>query len=180
MIHDSSNWKKPLVRSAKWLEKLLITHEPSERILARAEREIFVGFYAIRKLRETFKLTNTTKLLTYNLIFFNAVNNANHDYFNRHDFEKHYDLNTEKSQPCDIGFICNQVIHSFIFVFSLNHDGNIDGIYLSSDRMKRSKIYFVPLTIVIHIFRKIGHDYPSGLHLERNRETGQWTDIRSK
>lgn len=180
MIHESYYWKQPLLRSARWLEKTLVDDESSERILARAEREIFVGFYAVRKLLETFSLSSTTKLLTYDLTFFNAQDNANPDHFNRDNLEKHYNLGKENTEARDIGFICNQVIHSFIFIFALSEAGQIDGIYLSSDKMRKSKLYFVPASTIIQLFRVVGRDYPSEQHLKRDPKTGQWIDACSK
>lgn len=180
MIHESYYWKQPLLRSALWLEKALINDESSERVLARAEREIFIGFYAVRKLLETFTLSTTTKSLTYDLTFFSAQTNATPDYFNRDNLEKHYNFNTEALQTLDIEFVCNQVIHSFIFIFVLSESGHIDGVYLSSDRMRKSKLYFLPITTISQLFRTVGRDYPTEQHLTRNRETGQWTDIFSK
>lgn len=180
MIHESYYWKQPLLKSARWLETVLVDDESSERLLARAEREIFIGFYAVRKLLETFKLSTSTKLLTYDLTFFSAKESANPDYFNRDELEKHYDFDIENSHPRDIGFICNQVIHSYIFIFLLSESGHIAGIYLSSDRMKKSKLYFMPLKTISHLFKEVGNDYPSEINLERDQNTNQWTDINSK
>ncbi|WPN57273.1 hypothetical protein [Pseudomonas sp. P9_31] len=179
MINESYYWKQPLLRSARWLEKALIAEESSERILARAEREIFVGFYAIRKLLETFKLSTTTKLLKSELSFFSARENANPDYFNRDSLEKHYNLGIATTQTLDIEFICNQVIHSFIFIFELSDTGNIGGFYLSSDKMRKRKLYFIPIATVTRLFRTVGRDYPTDQHFKRNPETGQWEDTYS-
>ncbi|OPA94973.1 hypothetical protein BFW87_13015 [Pseudomonas fluorescens] len=180
MIHESYYWKNPLLRSSRWLEKAIVDEKTSERIFARAEREIFVGFYAVRKLLETFNLSTKTKALKYETPFFSAFNEANPDYFNRDKLQKHYDLNQQKVQTLDIEFICNQVIHSYIFIFSLSAIGSIEGFYLSSDTMRKKKLFFIPITTISDILRTVGNDYPSDQHLTRNLETGQWTDIESK
>lgn len=176
MIYESYYWKHPLLKFAKWLEKAIIDDENSERILARTERETFIGFYAIRKLLETFKLSTSTKKTTYRLTYYNAVDNAKPDYFNCDRIDKHFNLSVEHHENRDIGFICNQIIHSFIFVISVNETGKIEGFYLASDRMKNHKLYFIPITIVIRLFKLVGEDYPSESFLMRDPKTGQWID----
>lgn len=180
MIHESYYWKQPLLRSARWLEKAVIDDESSDRILARAEREVFMGFYAIRKLLETFTLSTTTKLITYNLESFSARPGANPDHLNRTDIEKHYDFDSKNSETRNIEFICNQFIHSFVFVFALSEDGHIDGMFLSSDRVRHNLLYFIPITTVTQLFRTVGRDYPSEQHFERDNKTGQWRDVSSR
>ncbi|MDQ0978532.1 hypothetical protein [Pseudomonas synxantha] len=180
VIHESYYWKNPLLRSSRWLEKAIINEHTSERILARAEREIFVGFYAVRKLLETFQLSTKTKALKYEISFFSAFNDANPDYFNRDKLQKHYDWKQQKLQTLDIEFICNQVIHSYIFILVLSDAGTIEGCYLSSDTMRKKKLFFIPTTTISDIFRKVGNDYPTDQHLTRNLKTGQWIDVDSK
>lgn len=180
MINESYYWKKPLLKSANWLEKARINDVTGECIIARAEREIFIGFYAVRKLLETFKLSTKTKSSTYNLIFFSAKDNTNPNYFTRDEIERHFFLDIEKSENRDIGFICNQLIHSFIFIFSISDSGHLDGFYLSSDRVKNSKLYYIPITTVIEIFRIVGNDYPRKQHLILHKTTNQWREISSE
>jgi hypothetical protein len=50
VIQESYYWKAPLLRAANWLERLRIEESTAEHSLVRAERELIVGFYAIRKL----------------------------------------------------------------------------------------------------------------------------------
>ncbi|ANY19613.1 hypothetical protein A6F68_01094 [Tsuneonella dongtanensis] len=52
MITESHYWKKPLLAGAKAIRKYMDTENVSEAEFARIEREIFIGFYSIRKLLE--------------------------------------------------------------------------------------------------------------------------------
>ena len=174
MIHESRYWKQPLLRSARWLEKALVDEDSSEKILARAEREVFIGFYAVRKLLATFKLSSATKRLTYELTWYPARSKALVDYFNRSDIDDHYDLDRGTTETRDIGFLCNQVVHGFIFIFAIGEAGSIDGVFLASDTMRHRRLYLVPLQHIVQTFRIVGRDYPSQQHYVRNEQSGQW------
>lgn len=52
MIWESCYWKEPLLESAKRLRGLKDSVEFSEEDLENLKREIFVGFYSVRKLIE--------------------------------------------------------------------------------------------------------------------------------
>ena len=159
MIHESLYWKAPLLRSANWLEHLRFDEKTEERALVRFERELFIGFYSIRKLLETFKLSVSTKSLVFHLQWSPCIKMV--DYFNAHRIDELFDLQAIKSEDRDLAFLCNQFIHS----------------YVSSDRTRHEKLYIVELNQVIHAFRTVGRDYPREQHLRRNAKTNQWEEI---
>ena len=57
MIWESQFWKEDLARLALQLKKRTGQRRWSERSLAKLEKEVFIGFYAIRKLLESKKLS---------------------------------------------------------------------------------------------------------------------------
>lgn len=175
MIHESRYWKVPLVRSATLLEKVRVDEESPEAALARVEREVFIGFYAIRKLLETFKLSQATKRFTVDLQCFAALPEVRVDYFNKYNIDEHYDLGRPASERRDLGFICNQIIHSYVFVIGIAEDRSIEGFFVTSDSMRHRKLYFLPLANVVAIFRLVGRDYPKEQRLVRNRDD-QWVE----
>jgi hypothetical protein len=144
----------------------------------RVEREIFVGFYTIRKLISTFKLSKSTKQISVTLESFPATQGEIVDYYNRHNFDELFELDLGTQEQHDLEFLCNQVIHSYIFIIGLCEDGIIKGFYLTSDRMRHKKLYFVPLAQVVSLFRTVGRDYPKKIHLERDPQTDQWRDMQ--
>ena len=108
----------------------------------RIEKEIFFGFYSIRKLLDTVKVSNATKATTYELTWSPSVKPV--DYLNWHRLDKCYDLSTEHTEIRDIQYLCNQFIHSYVFIVA--GEFRIDGIYVASDHVKNKKVYFVPLS----------------------------------
>ena len=174
MIHESRYWKIPLLRGATFLEKLVVIEENAESSLARAERELFIGFYAIRKLLPTFKLSSATKALTNSVTWFAPRTDQPVDYFHRSDVDQLFDLERPTVETRDLGFLCNQVIHSYIFVNSTTEEGKLDGFFVSSDTMRRRRLYFFGLPTVLRAFRTVGRDYPTSGHYEFNENTSEW------
>lgn len=114
MILESSFWKEPLLRSASYLNHLRMSDRTSERTLVRIEKEVFVGFYAARKLLEAFKVSDKTKDSTFNLTWHPALRRV--DLHNWHDLDRNYDLAKLHTEKRDIMFLCNQFIHSYVFI----------------------------------------------------------------
>lgn len=177
MIHESRHWKTPLLRAATWLERLRLPDDEvaAERNLVRVEKELFFGFYAIRKLLDTLKVSDSTKAMRFELQWSPCV--APVDYFNAHRVEELFDLKTSHRETRDIHFLCNQFIHSYVFVALEGEERQLVGCFVSSDRTRHEKIYFVGLAQVLSAFRTVGRDYPSSSHMQRNPTTGQWEGV---
>ena len=157
MIWESSYWKEPLLKSALWLEKINLSENTQEHIFVRIEKELFIGFYSIRKLLETVKLTDATKSKKYELEWNPNIEEPNH--FNWHNIDRLYNLNQSSKESRDIGFICNLFIHSYVFIIS--GQNKLDGVYISTDKLKEEKVYFVSLENILSIYRLVGRDYSS-------------------
>ena len=142
----------------------------------RIEREIFFGFYSVRKLLDSQTLSDSTKLLDFDLTWY--PNKKSVDHFNWHRLDELYDLSVSTREKRDIRFLCNQFIHSYVFQHA-EADGRLDGFFVCSDYERNEKIYFVPLHHVLATFRIVGKDYPSTVTAIRNPKTGDF-DISAK
>ncbi len=170
MIWESSHWKEPLLKSATWLRRVRFSENTSERTIVKIEKEIFIGFYSIRKLLETVKVTDSTKRKKYELEWNPNIEKPNH--LNWHKIDRLYNLSQRNTENRDIGFICNLFIHSYVFI--LSGEDKLDGIYVTSDKFKNKKLYFVSLDNILSIYRLVGHDYPSSSVFTKNLETGEF------
>jgi hypothetical protein len=57
-------------------------------------------------------------------------------------------------------YLCNQLIHSFIFVLHFSRHGTLRGIFFNSDLTKSKKLYYLPLATLEMVFRKVATNYP--------------------
>jgi hypothetical protein len=174
MIHESYYWKKPLLDSAKYLEELRVNKKNQERSCIAVEKALFTGFYAIRKLLDTYKVTDKAKAKSFVLKWFPLKANKPGDYLNWHRISEHYDLKSSASETRDIRFICDQFIHSFIFIQVFTKARKISGFFISSDRARYKKLYFIELRQVLSAFRIIGRDDPRKMHFVRDPQNGQF------
>lgn len=160
MIWSSSYWKTDLLRLADKLQHRRRQRRFSERSIANLEKEIFFAFYAIRKLLEAKKLTqraghrsvpveaypSTGKGVTF-------LNFA----FVGFEIEKHFDLMKKINEKVSLGFLCNQVIHSYIYFPEFYRD-RLTRIWISSDRMRNKKLFRIKISVVENILRTIACD----------------------
>ena len=166
MISESHYWKRSLLRAATWLERLRIEETNEERVLVRVERELFIGFYAIRKLLDTFKISPSTRTMMLAMVWSPCIKTV--DYLNAHRIDELFDLDAEQR---DLGFVCNQFIHSYVFVPVQHEDGTLAGAYIALDEARNKKIYFVERAQILAAFRTVGRDYPTQQHMRRNEKT---------
>src|ERR1700738_5074532 len=151
MIDQSHYWKDPLVRAANWMRRTKFDSNDPDRTLVRLEREIFIGFYAIRKLLDTLKVTDKTRAMTFSLKYVPAIGKV--DYLSWHHIEVNYDHKSVRSEERDLLFLCNLFIHSYVYTPLIGDDDHVEGIYVASDRIRLKKLYIIDLVQIIRAFR---------------------------
>lgn len=175
MISESRHWKEPLLRTAAWLERWRFSEECVDRNMVRIERELFIGFYAIRKLLDTFKVSPETRQQTYAMLWHASTGTT--DYLNWHRLVENFDLDTGNVEQRDLVFLCNQFVHSFIFMPVTNENRAFAGVFIASDKVRLGKVYFVGASEICRAFRTVGKDYPRQQSMRRNDLTGQWEEV---
>lgn len=169
MIWESWYWKKPLLDMAERLRVLKTGGDLSDEQLAQVERDIFIGFYSVRKLLETItKVTDATKTMKVPLKL--HANRENVNLHNKHKLDELYDLEIATSETRDIRFVCGRIIHSFIFTPCLNEYG-LAGIMFTSDIDRQSKLYSLDIDEVVRIYERVGEDEPTEIHWGIDPET---------
>lgn len=160
MIWESEYWKKPLLQLANKLFRWSNPREWTERELVDIEKDIFVAFYSIRKLMDAKKLSDSTEEMPINV---NIYPNMGRDVtlLNWHDIDELYNLEAKHTTHRDLRFICNQIIHSYVFVPDINEAGVIEKILFCSDRERNERLYGIQMNELINIFRVVGKDYPA-------------------
>jgi hypothetical protein len=172
MIWESHHWKEPLIESAAAFEDFAQHTELSEEDLVKVEKDVFIGFYSIRKLMDTMTISDSTKNLKLVLAWHPNVKKVHE--WNSHHLDELYNFRVTNQETRSIRFICNQIIHSFVFAPVENDRGNLEGIVFSSDKDRNNKLYFMDTKQLVEIFRLIGNDYPAHLMRERDPNTGEF------
>jgi len=175
LISESRYWKEPLLETAKVLRSEPLLENLDECDQVQIEKEVMIGFYSIRKLLDTVKVSDSIKRMTITLTWFE--NKSQVDILERHDLDKLYDLSKGHEETRKLRFICDQFIHSYVFIQSADEKGRLNGFYFSSDKEKNNKLYFMDATNVITIFEKVGENYPTKAIQKRNDITGAWEHV---
>ena len=162
MIWESHFWKEDLVRLTRQLQKRRKQRRWPERSLAKLEKEVFVGFYGIRKLLEARKLSERLIKKRIAAEAFRFTGARQITIFNWNSkFADAYDFENPAKISMSLEFLCNQVIHSYVFKEVFDEDGALSGIFICSDRKRNEKLYYVSLAELIKVFSSVGSDYPT-------------------
>ncbi|MGI2227863.1 hypothetical protein [Shewanella frigidimarina] len=171
MIWESCYWKEPLLKSATWLVRMRLRPNSGEPLLVKLEKELMMGFYAIRKLLDTAKITDATKASKYSVNWFPNLHIV--DYLNWDSIDRLFDLDEKNQEDRDIRFLCDRFVHSYIFIPDFEDNGKFLGVYVATDRDRKKKLYFVTAETIVSIFRLVGRDYPSSSRFKLNPNTGE-------
>ena len=184
MIYESFYWRKELLKLATKIEKRI----PYKRSWTDSqngdfEKEVMIGFYMIRKLKESFKLTNN--IIATNIAGFKYSSKGKLvTLMNNHRFMELYDFEQPKKDKFNLTFLINQIVHSYIFSpkFDVNRDEaikNIEdktiitwedvdgainsvkieltGILFCSDDKRNEFLYELSIKDIINLFIKTGN-----------------------
>lgn len=171
MITESYYWKKPLLTGAGFIRKYMDEENVTDTQFARIEREIFIGFYTVRKLLEA---TGKVRPETRNSqVFLKCYSQRNGQpsvgWYNRSEFWELYDLEDGRYEQRDLLCVAHQMVHSFIFILSGNDDGH--GAFFTRDRDKKTHLSFITTNEIASIFELVGNDDPSEFNSWRDHDT---------
>jgi len=160
MIWESHYWKNELLKITKRLKDRKKQKKWFDTSLAKIEQDVMLGFYIVRKLKEAKKLSDSVAHHRVNLKTYSAKG-KNVTYMNWHKLDEVYDFSKINGQTRSLSFICDQIIHSYVFVVELDENSNFTGILFCSDKKRNKELYFLEIDILTSLFENIGNDYPS-------------------
>lgn len=172
-IWDSAPWRKRLLADASLLDRWAQKPRPTERRSVLVEQKILLAAYAIRKLIEAQKLSTATADRTVVCRVF-APKSDRITLANNHKLEELYNL--EKSEQTTVGLraLLDLIIHSLVFMEQLDDSGRVEGFYVTSDRKRYDKLWYVELRRFIDLMNLVGEDYPSVVCSVFDVETNDW------
>lgn len=163
MIWESSYWKDDLLKTAKKLAKRTSQTRWSERSLACLEKDVFVSFYAIRKLIESKRLSDTILSIQIPVIQYPSTGKLA-TFLNSHKLDLLYDFGKAEATAVALPFLCNQIVHSFVFAPLMNEDKTLAGLLFCSDHKRNANVYELSVANTVKVMKAIGSDYPRSGH----------------
>jgi len=158
MIWESYYWRLELYKIAKNLQARKKQCRWPERALVNLEKAVFIGFYIVRKLIEANKLSLTSKKRPIELISYPSLGEIVHSR-NWHKLHELYDWRNGSNQTKDLMFVCNQIVHSYIFMPIFSSTNKLKGFAFCSDRERNNMLFFIALNKLIQLFLFVSHDY---------------------
>lgn len=174
MIHESSYWKNDLLKLASRLERRLIQKRWGEKNLYTLEKEIFLGFYSIRKLIESKKVSDNLSRKKYSIREYSYCGNPTS--LATHFKDSEYDLGKSKTTEMSVSNLCNQFIHSHHFLPFFPNSKNLVGLFFCSDHKRTTGLYLITLFDVVDIYRSVGNNYPHTINIKQS-PNGNFTTI---
>ena len=176
MIFESAYWKQPLLTSAKRLRRFMTLETLTERQFAQFERDVFIGFYSVRKLLEAFgKVSESSRKMRLPIHWHPKRPEAPEaDWRNRNDLLELYDVEVCHAEQRDVLYVAHRMVHSFIFIPARQEGSDVDGIYFTSDNDKDRRISFIQTERIAATFETFGKDYPETFRVWKDPATGKW------
>lgn len=155
MIADSQPWRKALLDSTRRLQAKTLQRRWTEQSFYLLERDLLLGAFSVRKLSESFKLSDEMRA-TRIPVSKHIRSGKAPDLLNKFEIWKSFDL--EVSLPWQLGIeeLCNQLIHSWTLLPNFDEESRLfDGLYFVSDRRRVDCLYFVQASRLIELFELV-------------------------
>lgn len=170
MISDSVPWREELWRIADRLEKKAQQKRWTDRSSFLVERDMMTSAYAIRRLNEAHKISDDLAKTLVPAMRYQRIG-AVPDIWDRHEFWTHYDLENGKPDQITIPHLCNQLIHSFVWIISGNEDTELfDGAFVASEKERVKHLYFLSVQSLIDLCRKVAAEDVGSIQYQRGKD----------
>ena len=167
MIHESHYWKEDIVKRANLLRRRLHQVLWQDRTFAKVEQDLMLGFYSIRKLIESKKLS--TSLVNASLSLVSHPCQRRVTQLNCNAIQDLYDMEKHTVEQRDIAFVCNQFIHSYVFMLTFSETPRLHGVLVSSDHERNRAVYHLSMDNILALFDLIVRDSPTIVRMTMNK-----------
>lgn len=130
-----------------------------------------LGAYIVRRLNESRKVSDDLRARRFDVQRYSLVGKIP-DALSRYSFWESFDLESGEADQLPLAHLCNQIIHSYVWEFSVTDDGLLTGVYVCSDQKRRKLLHQVPLGSLIDLFRRVGSEdiYETHMRADENGE----------
>jgi hypothetical protein len=174
MIYESRYWKDDLLKQAQILRRRINQKRWPESSFAHVEQSVMLGFYSIRKLIEAKKLSDDIANQSLRIIAHSSKGKTV-TRLSRTEPWQFYDLEHSQIVTRGLTFLCNQIVHSYIFMVSFDESKCFDGILVASDHERHKMLYFIQAQQIIELFEQAGNDYPDEIRFKFDSRAQDYT-----
>lgn len=160
MITEPQYWKTEILNCASFLRDKIDQKRWGSVSIGYLERITMSACYGARKLYESGYIDendfHTPIQLRVHSTLGKGITSKNW-----RDLNLHYDLNCSSIENHKYSFLCNQFIHSFVFIPVLKSeaDRGLQGIAFNSDRSKKNSLFYIDIWNLIDVLAKLGDGY---------------------
>lgn len=172
MIWESCYWKDDLLKAASDLRRRRKQKRWVDASFARFEQQIMLGFYGVRKLRDSRKISDHLRSRSVPLSEFMPTGETI-GWLSRTELDEIYEMGTPYATKKSLEFVCNQIIHSYVFTPGFNGEGFLEVLFFTSDHQKNLRLFSIKIDEVISIFEEVGNNYPSYFAIHREQPGGR-------
>ena len=171
-MQESYHYKNDLLNFASDLKRRLKRQIWRQDSLNKAEKIIFTGFYYVRKLIESIKVTDGCKKSSHVLYVLSVQSDTPTTNWDRWDILDHIRYEEMVKKKMDVSQICDKVIHAWWNMFCQSENGGLEAIMITTDRMREREVWWLPASTIIEVFNQFGNNWPTKITAKRN-ECGQ-------
>lgn len=159
MIWESAFWKNDLIKFSKKIHLRLKQTRWPDAANANAEKEIMISAFVARKLFDSKKISEVLENRELKIIKYKS-NGKKINLLRRLSPEKYFDLDQPIKGTIPFRILCNQIIHSYIFMLLMNDKGNLTHFWVASDYDKFKFIYQIDVKTYASVLLQIGNYWP--------------------
>ena len=148
MITESELWKDDLVKTANKLLRRSVQKRWSKRSWFCLEKELFIGFYTVRKLIESNDASSELIDRNFELLMFHRKKIIADEF----DAFAPYDHEGSEIKHVNVRDICNQFIHSY-HLSPFGSNNILVGFLINSEFQSKKGIYMITIFDIVEIFR---------------------------
>lgn len=166
---DARIWKTDIATSADRIIALSQFSRYSERRADEFEREVIMAFFRVRTLLERHMFSDDFLSRRIDVTTYRKKTEKPTTWLNNHKIEELFDLESPKSRQIDLNFICNQIIHSTIFI-PVRNGQCFSHLLLCSDFERNHSLFLVELDVIVELLTSASTDWHNATSCEFNQK----------
>jgi hypothetical protein len=136
--------------------------------MVNLEKDLFLGFYIIRKLMEARKLSVEVESTPVGVTSYPWKGGRQIHILNWDRIDEHYDYLASTSETISLRDLCNLFVHSYVYMPLMSDDRTLEALLVSSDRSRHKKLFSVDAVQTVALFRAVAGDDPVRLEMGRD------------